>query len=184
MKKIKPALVPAAVGFYINGKLTSKHPMAIYHLKNNIHVMVEIAVDGGTWVPDVTDRLKPVYNYIDTLTDFTGKAKDVNDEKINIGSDTHRDIVLKADIHYICADSNYCKVFFAKGIKKLSNHPLDKLFSHLPDADFFWPHRSHIISRKHILKVIDGRSLCVIMIDGTRLSIPETIKAAFLAWYK
>jgi DNA-binding LytR/AlgR family response regulator len=88
------------------------------------------------------------------------------------------------DIIYIGAFRNYtiCHTFDNK--EYVSRMRLNCLMEMLPARHFYRAHHSHIVNRKHIIKVIEGvRTAMAMMSYNHTLEISERNKAGFMAWF-
>jgi len=109
--------------------------------------------------------------------------KDPDRQVLTLTDKGHNFFVRFSDIKYIIADGSYTHIYTDKR-SFVSTKNLKDYETMLPDSLFCRIHHGHIINRKHIVKVKNGRGGIVYMTDGKVLEISVRKKEEFLKMYR
>ncbi|WP_394804430.1 LytR/AlgR family response regulator transcription factor [Portibacter lacus] len=96
--------------------------------------------------------------------------------KIKLISSNKIHIIHKADILYLSADSNYCKVVLKSGKKILCSQTLKSVQEKLKSPHFFRCHQSYVFNMNYLESVCSTMSE-LHLIDGTIVPISRSNRA-------
>lgn len=119
-------------------------------------------------------------NVLGLLRDIA--ARQAFPERLMIRSSGKVSFILTADIRFIEADGDYCRIH-AKGERHMLHEPLQDLANRLDPRKFIRIHRSTIVNSGHIreLQPLFRGDYAVILNDGTRLTLSRRYREQAMA---
>jgi len=80
------------------------------------------------------------------------------------------------DILYLSAESNYCKINFVDGSKKLSSKTLKHFENSLINKGFLRVHASHLVNLKKVVGLCNNEGLCLKLTNGSIIPVSRSYK--------
>lgn len=133
---------------------------------------------------DAVDKLLDTDNHnIEIIEEFVKQNDFKFSEYLVLNKSNSIDRYKFETIMYMNADGAYTEIYMENS-KTTASKSIKDFEDILPENQFFRCHKSHIVNRHFIKKVMKGRALELTLFNGTVLPVSVRKKEEFINWYK
>lgn len=149
-------------------------PINIYDLKAAIRKVKQKIL---------TNKLTLDYSLYQDLSD---RIRNKKEQQIVLRDNHHYEVVMFSDIMYVEAMGSYARIVFKERDEERSmvmSHPIAEYEEIFPEALFFRIHRSFLVNRLFINKILKDDQVEVVLKNNVKLPVSRRRQAGILAFF-